>query len=357
MSTPSLNRVVPLTVTQIAQFKREGFLVLPAVLDPLFCRQARDEMWEIIQAHLPRIKRGEPSTWTPITEEESTKLKAQKPLVGGDPYFSGSGHRFTVRNGAEELMLDLGPRALWIVAEQLLGQGTLVWPAGLDKLGDAVGPCFMCDDAVGGLVSHVGHEMGWPTRGTFSTEWELRLPKTGPVWLNGQGTRGLYCTLPKSPPVGSGYPGAHSDGACYGRWRLQMSAYIDDVLPNSGGFTVWPGSHTRIWKEQWEAFQSGEKHTDKHLAVRRAGGYDDPVIAEIKDDTQPFDCHGPAGTVVLWHTKILHIAGQNVSSDIIRQATIYGFLKTPAALPDPLVVDNTNGDIWRDWSDEVRTIS
>ena len=351
MSTPSLKRVVPLTVTQIAQFKREGFLVLPAVLDPLFCRQARDEMWEIIHAHLPRMKRGEPSTWTPVTEEESTKLKAQKPLVGGDPYFSGSGHRFTVRNGAEELMLDLGPRALWIVAEQLLGQETLVWPVGLDKLGDVVGPCFMCDDAVGGLVSHVGHEMGWPTRGTFSTEWELRLPKTGPVWLNGQGTRGLYCTLPKSPPVGSGYPGAHSDGACYGRWRLQMSAYIDDVPPNSGGFTVWPGSHTRIWKEQWEAFQSGEKHTDKHLAVRHAGGYDDPVIAEIKDDTQPFDCHGPAGTVVLWHTKILHIAGQNVSSDIISQATIYGFLKTPAALPDSLVVDNTNVDILRDWYD------
>ena len=357
MSAPSLKRVVPLTVTQIAQFKREGFLVLPAVLDPLFCRQARDEMWEIIHAHLPRMKRGEPSTWTPVTEEESTKLKTQKPLGGGDPYFSGSGHRFTVRNGAEELMLDLGPRALWIVAEQLLGQETLVWPVGLDKLGDVVGPCFMCDDAVGGLVSHVGHEMGWPTRGPFSTEWELRLPKTGPVWLNGQGTRGLYCTLPKSPPVGSGYPGAHSDGACYGRWRLQMSAYIDDVPPNSGGFTVWPGSHTRIWKEQWDAFQSGEKHTDKHLAVRHAGGYDDPVIAEIKDDTQPFDCHGPAGTVVLWHTKILHIAGQNVSSDIIRQATIYGFLKTPAALPDSLVVDNTNGDIWRDWSDEVRTIS
>ena len=27
MSAPSLKRVVPLTVTQIAQFKREGFLV------------------------------------------------------------------------------------------------------------------------------------------------------------------------------------------------------------------------------------------------------------------------------------------------------------------------------------------
>ena len=82
----------------------------------------------------------------------------------------------------------------------------------------------------------------------------------------------------------------------------------------------------------------------------------DPVIAEIKVDTQPFDCYGPTGTVVLWHTKILHIAGQNASSDVIRQATIYGFLKTPAALPDPLVADNTNGDIWRDWSGEVHAI-
>ena len=141
-----MKQVVPLTVNQIAQFKREGFLVLPAVLDPVFCRQARDEMWEAIQAQLPRMKRGEPSTWTPITEEESTKLKAQRPLDGGDPHFGGSGHRFTVRNGAEELMLNLALRALWTVAEQLLGQGTLVWPAGLNQLGEIVAPCFMCDD-------------------------------------------------------------------------------------------------------------------------------------------------------------------------------------------------------------------
>ena len=356
MSTPLLKRVAPLTENQIAQFKREGFLVLPEALDPVLCRQSRNEMWKSIQTYLPRIKREQPSTWPPIPGEESAKLKAQRPLDGGDLYFGGSGHRFTVRNGAEELMLNLAPRALWTVAEQLLGQGTLVWPAGLNQLGETVGPCFMCDDAVGGLVSHMGHEMGWPLKGTFSTERELQLPQTGPVWLNGQGTRGLYCTLPNSPPSGADYRGAHSDGACYGRWRLQMSAYIDDVPPNSGGFTVWPGSHTRIWKEQWKAFQAGEKHTDKHLAVRNAGGYNDPVIAAIKADTQPFDCHGPAGTVVLWHTKILHIAGQNTSSNVVRQATIYGFLKTPAALPDPLVVNNTNGDIWRDWSSEVLTI-
>ena len=193
----------------------------------------------------------------------------------------------------------------------------------------------MSDDAVGGLATHVGHEMGWPSKGTFTTEEALQLPRTGPVWLNGQGSRGLYCTLPKSPSPGSDYPGAHSDGACYGRWRLQMSVYIDDVPPNSGGFTVWPGSHTRIWREQWKAFQEGEKHTDKHLAVRKAGGYSDPVIDQIKADTQPLDCHGPAGTVVLWHTKILHIAGQTLlmTSSARRPSMVSS--KRPQRFPTP----------------------
>ncbi|MCE2396095.1 phytanoyl-CoA dioxygenase family protein [Candidatus Poribacteria bacterium] len=353
MSTSNFKSIEPLTADQIAQFKRDGFLVLGGVLDPELCRQARDEMWDVIQAHLPRMKRDDPSTWGPITEEENAKLQ-HRPEGGGDPYFSGNGHRYTVRNGASELMLNLAPRALWQVAEQLLGKETVVWPTGLDKSGYTTGPCFMCDDAVGGLNSHVGHSMGWSPEGTFTTEPELRLPETGPVWLNGQGTRGLYCTLPNSPSHAPEYRGAHSDGACYGRWRLQMSAYISDVPPNSGGFTVWPGSHARIWPEQWKAFKEGEKHTDRHLAVRKAGGYTDPVIGEIKADTEPFDCHGPTGTVVLWHTKILHIAGQNASNDVIRQATIYGFQKTPESVPDAFVMDNTDGDIWRDWSDEVR---
>ena len=353
MSTPNVKSIEPLTADQIDQFKRDGVLVLKGVLDPELCRQARDEMWKVIQTHLPRMERDDPSTWGPITEEENDRLQ-HRPEGGGDPYFSGNAHRFTVRNGASELMLNLAPRALWRVAEQLLGEGTVVWPAGLDESGYTTGPCFMCDDAVGGLNSHVGNTMGLSSEGTFTTEPALRLPETGPVWLNGQGTRGLYCTLPNSPAHAPEYRGAHSDGACYGRWRLQMSAYISDVPPNSGGFMVWPGSHSRIWPEQWKAFKEGEKHTDKHLAVRKAGGYTDPVIREIKADTEPFDCHGPAGTVVLWHTKILHIAGQNASDDVIRQATIYGFKKTPESVPDALVVDNTDGDIWRDWSDEVR---
>ena len=201
--------------------------------------------------------------------------------------------------------------------------------------------------------------MTWGRKRPFTTVESLRLPSTGPVWLNGQGTRGLYCTLPDSPDPGPSFKAAHSDGPVYGRQRLQMAAYIDDVPPESGAFTVWPGSHIRIWEEQWKAFHEGEKHTDKHLEVRKAGGYGgykDPVIGEIKSDTEPFDCYGPTGTVVLWHTKILHIAGQNRTSTVMRQATIYAFLKTVESLPDELAVDDRGGDIWRDWSNQVKEV-
>ena len=65
MSAPEFKSIAPLTTDQIAQFKSDGFLVLEGVLDPAFCHQARDEMWEVIQAHLPRMNRNDPSTWVP----------------------------------------------------------------------------------------------------------------------------------------------------------------------------------------------------------------------------------------------------------------------------------------------------
>ena len=74
-----MKRVELLTTSQIAQFRRDGFLLLPGAPDPELCRQARDEMWEAIAAGLPRMKRDDPSTWGPITEEENARLAADKP--------------------------------------------------------------------------------------------------------------------------------------------------------------------------------------------------------------------------------------------------------------------------------------
>ena len=80
--TPTQVKQVPsLTTAQIAQFKRDGFIVLPAALDPELCRRARDDMWETIATYLPRMQRVDAATWGPLSEEESAELSAQKPLL------------------------------------------------------------------------------------------------------------------------------------------------------------------------------------------------------------------------------------------------------------------------------------
>ena len=70
MTVPAnhLYRVELLSESQIAQFKRDGMLVLPGVLDLDLCRRARDQMWEIIAEHRPSMQRDDPATWVPFSE-------------------------------------------------------------------------------------------------------------------------------------------------------------------------------------------------------------------------------------------------------------------------------------------------
>ena len=351
MPSPSLHQVPPLTESQIAQFKRDGMLVLPGVLDLDLCRRARDQMWDLIAEHRPSMKRDDPATWLPFTEEETENH--QRPEIGGDPYFFGRGHRLYTRNGAEELLLDLVPRALWTVAEQLLGEGEVVWPAGIDESGMTTGPCLLTEKTVKGMVVHLGPTAEeWTGMPTGKSE-QLRLPKTGPVWSTGQGTRGLYCTLPNSPAPPDNFPGAHAEAMYDTPWRLQIAAYIDDLPPAAGGLTLWPRSHQRIW-DYWEAMHRETPPGDPNAP--RMDARTTPPIPEIKADTAPVMTHGPVGSVVLWHANMLHMVGQNSSNDVIRQATIYAFAKTPESVPDELVLRDPSGELWRDWSEEVRMI-
>ena len=348
-ASPAVAQAPRLTTDQIAKFKRDGYLVLPGVVDPELCRQARDQMWDTIAQYRPSMRRDDPSTWTPISDEENASYTRE--VTGGDPYFGGGGHRFYIRNGAEDLLLDIGARVVWDVAEQLLGEGEVVYPAGLDATGHTTGPCFLTEDAVKGMESHLGDKTReWTGPATYKTG-PLRLPKTGPHWVTGQGTRGMYCTLPNGSPRGPNYPSAHS-GEGMGsesRWKVQTAVYFDDLPLGAGGLHLWPGSHARVWEAYRELKQSG--------SGENYDGYNHPVVADIKADTEPVDTHGPAGSVVLWHSIMLHMAGVNTSSDIIRQATLYAFAKTPESMPDERVVNETLDDIWADWSDEVRAVA
>ena len=96
MEPPQRRRALPpqvplLTAPQIEQFKAEGFLILPACLDLQHCEAVCDSMWGTVAEQLPRMQRGDPSTWH-VTEEEAQHFA--KPAGELDPYFSAgmAGH-------------------------------------------------------------------------------------------------------------------------------------------------------------------------------------------------------------------------------------------------------------------------
>lgn len=203
---PPPPKVPLLTQRQVSEFKRDGFIILPGVLDPDACAALRDDMWSQITANMPRVQRYDPSTWF-VTDQESARLTKDG---GKDPYFSAKGSAVTIRNGTEQHVLDAVVRPLWPVAEQLLGAGTIAACHGEDDVtGMTDGACFISDDAVENLQSHLGDTASWALESDvdrraapFETIPSLRLPKTGPVWLTGQGTRGHYLTLPSPKPEG-----------------------------------------------------------------------------------------------------------------------------------------------------------
>ena len=87
--------------------------MLPAAADADLCRAARECVWETLATTLPRLRRGEPISWGPFSEQEQERLR-----LGRDPgMFVEGSHRFYMRNGMSKLMLDLCPRALFTVAE------------------------------------------------------------------------------------------------------------------------------------------------------------------------------------------------------------------------------------------------
>ena len=111
-------------------------------------------------------------------------------------------------------------------------------------------------------------------------------------------------------------------------FTLGAAVYVNDVRPCSGGFTVWPGSH-RVAAAYFEdhALETvgGKPNNSQVPAVGEAAGewdYDDLLWNQY----DPYEISGPAGTVVLWHSKLTHNAGINVGEDV-RMAAITRFAR------------------------------
>ena len=299
-----------LSAEQLSFFKRNGYLIVRGGMDAQLCAEAQDRLWRELPAN-SKIRRDDPATHVgPFAEheEDSSALHLR------------SGYRWQQRQfGTEQLMIDLvfNP-TLSGIAEQLLGNDTLRAPV-----------------------------VGGTPMGTMGPAWP-----GGPVdpALGTEGVRGIYCTLPygdkaREPDV------CHTDGHPF---NLGIVGLVGDVPPDGGAFKVWPGSHRRLYPTFAMMYDQPRipfyEHLPTHKGILHTPEYE-AEIAQILADTPAVDCWGSAGDVVFFHHRLAHMAGHNYST-VIRQAVLYDFCKTDL---DEARARPPGEDMWRDWSDEVKS--
>ncbi|MCY3839217.1 MAG: phytanoyl-CoA dioxygenase family protein [Gammaproteobacteria bacterium] len=115
--------------------------------------------------------------------------------------------------------------------------------------------------------------------------------------------RGIYAVLPK-PSSAAGRLGPHAD---YMAAELSAMVLVHEILPHSGGFTLWPGSHRRL-HPHWDTVHGGVISEDRREGFRQSR---DAVLRDIT----PVEFTGDAGDVVFWHPRTMHSAGVNYSAD------------------------------------------
>jgi hypothetical protein len=222
------------------------------VLDPELMRRMRERLFAGGAEFGGRIRADEPSSWV-------------GPLRPGEE--SGSGmHGLHLNSragtiwkerlaGGEELMLDMLPRRLDGIAEQLLGKGEVLQADGT-SVGQMLG--VPDDEHFVAALGEAGKDDVGATamcaRWLHKVATEAFPVKKPPeanlydMFVVGSRARGIYATLPSPPdaeraPPGPGR-GGHNDGHPF---QLGVEAYIDDVPPNGGGFQIWPRAHERLF--------------------------------------------------------------------------------------------------------------
>jgi ectoine hydroxylase-related dioxygenase (phytanoyl-CoA dioxygenase family) len=68
----------------------------------------------------------------------------------------------------------------------------------------------------------------------------------------------------------------------------------------------------------------------------------DEELKRIVADTEPVECHAPAGSVIFWHSRMVHSAGRNTGTGI-RSGVIYEFYKKA----DPAIDNSVLAEVER----------
>jgi hypothetical protein len=297
-----------LSQQQLAFFKDNGYLIVPGAISAEHCAEARDRMWAALPATCA-LKRDDPSTYTgPFKDQD----------IDHDPLHTRQGFRWQNREiSTEAFFIEMTFSAeLRAVAEQLIGKNTLREPV-----------------------------VGGQRMGSVGTAWP-----GGPVdpAIN-EGVRGIYCTLPygDQPRLPDA---SHTDGHPF---SLGAVANIHRVPVDGGAFKVWPKSHRRLYPTFQMQYDQPRipyyDHLPSYKGIIHSAAYLKELEA-IMHDTQPVECAGGEGDVVLWHHRLAHMAGHNYT-DVIRQSVLWDYNRSDL---DQLRADPPQHNMWRDWSEQLQ---
>ncbi len=137
-------------------------------------------------------------------------------------------------------------------------------------------------------------------------------------------TRGVYALFPTRQDEGEAETRIadallpHTDQVCQ---QLNACAYLDDVPPHGGGFTVYPGSHKALF------------HAHRFAANWSPLPHFAEVMREVATETAPLELTGSKGDVVFWHGRLVHSAGVHFGQHI-RWAVFADFTHNGETLSD-----------------------
>ena len=267
----------PLSSAEVEFFVEHGFLVKKRLL----CANAVDAALERIWAHiLDRVPVALDSGWQLRPDDPETWLDprwaAMPPVPKAGPH---DGRQRIAHHGATLKLHDLGAAAYLV---DLVPNNPALRPIAEALLGD------------------------------------LRQSSR---------TRGVYATFPKRDPKPAVYSeeelvvqalGPHTDQVCQ---QLNVCAYLDDVPPRGGGFTVYPGSHHIMFRAHRFAANWSP-----------APNFRDAMQTVIRDIV-PVELPGDKGDVIFWHGRTVHSAGAHFGRNI-RWALFADFTHNRETLDD-----------------------
>ena len=238
---------------QIGFFKEHGFLILERLIDEDAINAAMSRIWDYVEVRIPGasessvLRRDDPTTW----RQPAFGKQPPQPKTG---YYQG---RVPVEYfdrtiklhdiGTEDFLLDLLPRH----------------------------PC----------VEAIAKRM------------------LGPNLRPSNVTRGVYALLPgpKGRSAKGSMLGPHTDQVCQ---QLNTCAYLNDVEPRGGGFTVYPGSHRIMFQaHETEANFSPNAYFREHMR-------------KVVNTIEPYELCAPKGSVIFWHGRTVHSPGIHLGDNI-----------------------------------------